>query len=129
MSAVDLVIGLMLFQYFLFIMAVGRARGRYQIAAPATAGHPEFERYFRVQMNTLEQLIIIIPSLWMFARYVHEPTAAILGLVIIVGRTLYFFAYTRDPKSRGWGFMISSLPMLILMFGSIIGAAKAFLSR
>jgi uncharacterized membrane protein YecN with MAPEG domain len=129
MSAVDFVIGLLLFQYFLFVLAVGRARGRFQVAAPTTTGHPEFERFFRVQMNTLEQLIIIIPSLWIFARYVHEPTAAILGLIIIVGRTLYFFSYTRDPKSRGLGFMISSLPMLVLMFGSIIGAAKDFLSR
>jgi glutathione S-transferase len=129
MSAVDFVIGLMLVEYFVFVLAVGRARVRYQVAAPATTGHPEFERFFRVQMNTLEQLIIVIPCMWMFARYIHEPTAAILGLIFIVGRALYFTSYTRDPKSRGWGFMISSLPMLTLLVGSMIGAARDYLTR
>jgi glutathione S-transferase len=129
MSAVDFVIGLMLLEYFVFILAVGRARARFQVAAPVTSGHPEFERFFRVQMNTLEQLIIVIPCMWIFARYVHEPTAAVLGLIFIAGRAVYFLSYIRDPKSRGWGFLISSLPMLALMVGSLFGAAKDLLSR
>jgi uncharacterized membrane protein YecN with MAPEG domain len=119
----------MLLEYLVFVMAVGRARGKFQVPAPATTGHPEFERFFRVQMNTLENLIIVIPSMWIFARYVSEPIAAILGLVFIAGRAVYFLSYTRDPKTRGWGYMISSLPMLALLIGALLGPALAWLNR
>jgi glutathione S-transferase len=126
---VDLVIGLILLEYLFFIMAVGRARGKLGVPAPATTGHPEFERYYRVQMNTLENLVIVIPCMWIFARYVSEPIAATLGMVFLVGRAVYFMSYIRDPKKRGWGYLISSLPMLALLIGAIVGPALTWLNR
>ena len=88
MALVHLVIGLALLEFFLFGWAVARARTRYQVAAPATTGHEVFERYFRVQMNTLEQLIIFVPSIVLFARYLNAYAAAALGAVFLVGRAL-----------------------------------------
>ncbi len=126
MTLVDLVTALALLEYLVFVLAVGRARGRFGVAAPATTGNPDFERYLRVQMNTLESLIIVIPCLYLFARYISEPLAAALGIVFIIGRAMYFFGYTRAANKRSWGYMVSSMPMLALLIGSIIGPAIAW---
>ena len=75
MNWVHLVIGLVLLQFFFFCMAVGRARGTYNVAAPATTGNEVFERYFRVQMNTLELLVVLIPV----AAAVRTATSAPAG--------------------------------------------------
>lgn len=127
MAWVYAVISLALLQYFLFGMAVGRARGRFGIAAPATTGHPDFERVFRVQMNTLEQLIMLIPGMWIFATYVNASWAAGLGVVFIIGRALYSAGYTKEAKKRSWGFGVSALPVMILLVGGLIGAAMSAL--
>lgn len=127
MAWVYVVISLALLQYFLFGMAVGRARGRFGIAAPATTGHPDFERVFRVQMNTLEQLIMLIPGMWIFATYVNASWAAGLGVVFIIGRALYSAGYTKEAKKRSWGFGVSALPVMILLVGGLIGAAMSAL--
>ena len=121
MILVDLVIALALVEFFVFLNAVGRARTTYQVPAPATTGNAVFERYFRVQMNTIEQLIIFIPSIILFARYVHPLIAAALGLVFIIGRWLYFTGYVKDPKKRSTGFVISAIPNVILLVGALIG--------
>lgn len=89
MDLVALVIILALIEYFIFGILVGRARGRYGVEAPATTGHPIFERYFRVHQNTLELLVVFVPSMWFFGMYVSPALAAILGLVFIIGRMLY----------------------------------------
>ena len=72
MEYVALVSGLALLQYVAFGMLVGRARGRYGVKAPAITGHEVFERYFRVQQNTLELLVVMLPAIWLFARYVER---------------------------------------------------------
>src|SRR4029077_7813263 len=90
MPFVHLVIALALVEFLLFCWAVAGARVRYNIPAPATTGNEAFERYFRVQMNPLEQLIIFVPSLLLFARYVNAYLAAALGVVFLIGRALYF---------------------------------------
>ena len=91
MTLVHLVIALALIEFFVFLNAVGRASATPTTwPRPATTGNEVFERYFRVQMNTLEQLIIFIPSILLFARYVHPLIAAALGLVFVIGRWLYF---------------------------------------
>jgi hypothetical protein len=69
MEFVAIVTVLALLQYILFAILVGKARGQYGVAAPAVAGHPVFERYFRVQMNTLELVVLFIPALYLAARY------------------------------------------------------------
>ena len=53
--------------YFFTIIQVSKARVAFGIKVPATSGNPDFERVFRVQMNTLEWMPIFLPSLWLFA--------------------------------------------------------------
>lgn len=127
MEMVHLVIGLALLEYFIFGALVGWARGKFGVNAPATSGHPVFERYFRVHQNTLEQLVIFVPSVWLFALYVNPKWAAILGAVYLVGRVLYFAGYVSDPKKREVGFGLSAIPTLALLVGAIYGAARAIM--
>jgi glutathione S-transferase len=106
---------------FLWMTArVGAARRKFGIAAPAITGHPEFERHFRVQANTIEGLIVFLPSLWLFAIFANaDPIAAVLGLVWIVGRVVYMQAYAKAAESRSLGFGIQALAMLALLFGAV----------
>ncbi len=127
MSLVYVVMMLAVIEYFAFGMAVGMARGRYKIPAPAVSGNPDFERYYRVQMNTLEQMMVFLPSLWTFATFVSASWAAGLGLVFVIGRLVYFIGYTKAANKRGIGFGISGLPTMILMIGGLIGAVMAAL--
>ena len=115
MPYVALVTVLALLQFFAFGFAVGRARTKYGIHAPAMSGHEVFERYVRVQMNTLEQLMIFLPALGMFARFVSPLWAAGFGAVFIVGRAIFAFTYVRDPKSRALGFALTALPSLAML--------------
>jgi uncharacterized MAPEG superfamily protein len=119
------VMGLALLQYLLFGVAVGGARGRYGVKAPATTGHETFERYYRVQMNTLELLVVFLPALPLFAYYVSVRWAAVLGLVYVVGRFVYFFAYVKDPARRGLGYVVSYVPVAVLLLGGTGAAALA----
>lgn len=125
MKYVAVVALLALLQYVFFGIAVGRARGKYGVAAPAVAGHEVFERYFRVQQNTLELLVVLLPALWLFALYVSTTWAVWLGLVYIVGRTLYFLGYVKDPAKREIGFGLTILPILALVIGALVGALGA----
>jgi len=124
MAYVLLVIVLALLQYIFFSTAVGRARGKYGVHAPAIAGNEHFERYFRVHMNTLEQLIVFIPAVWLFAQFVSPHWAAALGGVYLVGRVVYFISYVRDPKSRGLGFLLSAVPSLVMLVGVLVEALR-----
>jgi glutathione S-transferase len=122
MDIVNVVIALALLQFFFFGGLVGRARVQSSIDAPAITGEPTFERYFRVHYNTMEQLIMFIPGMLLFANYVNATAAAVLGVVFIVGRTLYFRAYIADPVKRGPGFGLSVIPTTILLLGGLGGA-------
>ena len=125
MELVAIVIGLALVQYLYFTLRCGQARGRFGIPAPAMTGAPEFERRLRVQENTVEQLVIFVPALILFARYVSEPIAAGLGLVFILGRALYARGYLLDPAKRGPGFGLTLLANGVLLLGGLIGAIVA----
>lgn len=125
MPLVAAVVILAVLQFFWFGILVGRARTRYQVPPPATTGNEIFERYFRVQQNTLEQLVIFIPSIWTFANYVSATWAAVLGVVFVVGRQLYQLGYVADPKKRFAGFGLSALPNLLLALGGLGGALVA----
>jgi glutathione S-transferase len=122
MHLVTLVIALALLEYFVFGFLVGRARGTYGVPAPAISGNPVFERYFRAHQNTLEQLVIFVPCMVIFARVVSAPIAAGLGLVFIVGRALYMHGYVAEAGKRGPGFLIGALAQVVLLLGSVIGA-------
>lgn len=125
MALVTIVILLALIEYMVFGGFVGWARSKYGVKAPATSGHEVFERYFRVHMNTLENLIIFIPSMLAFAHFVHALLAAGLGLIFIAGRVVYFRGYIKEPKARHLGSLLSSIPMIILLLGGLGGAIVA----
>ena len=127
MELVAFVAGLALIEYYVITMQCGRARGRLGVPAPAMTGHPVFERYLRVQYNTIEQLVIFLPALFGFAYYVHAEGAAALGLVFMVGRALYARGYVQDPAKRGPGFGLTLLANTILLLGATVGALVAWL--
>jgi uncharacterized membrane protein YecN with MAPEG domain len=126
MALVSIVAGLALVEYSVFVVMAGQARGRYGVAAPATTGHPIFERHFRVQQNTVEQLVIFLPALFLFANYANEGVAAALGLVFILGRALYARGYVLDPAKRGPGFLLTVIANVSLLLGGLVGAVLAF---
>lgn len=125
MAWVHAVIALALAQYLWFGFEVARARGRYKLPAPATIGNADFERYYRVQANTLESLIVLVPAMLIFALYVDARWSAGLGLLFVIGRVIYFVGYTRAAGKRHWGYTVSILPMMVLLAGALIGALRA----
>jgi uncharacterized membrane protein YecN with MAPEG domain len=128
MASVALVASLALLVYMGIVISVGRARQRYKVEAPAVTGDPIFERHFRVQQNTVEQLVVFLPALFLFAQFVNEGLAAIFGLVFVAGRVLYAIGYVKDPARRGPGFLISSLASTVLVLGALIGSIRALLA-
>jgi hypothetical protein len=116
-----LVTALALLVYAGVFMVTARARARYGIQAPAVTGAPEFERAFRIQQNTLEQLIWFLPALWLFAFYVSPGWSGILGLVWIGGRIHYALSYYRDPEARGPGFITGFASAAVLLVGALLG--------
>src|SRR5438132_10979734 len=105
--------------YFFTCARVARARGTYGVRLPAISGNPDFERVFRVQMNTLEWMPIFLPSLWLFAIYISDAIAAGIGLVWIAGRILYLIGYAQAAVKRGPGFGIPASAAIILVVGAL----------
>lgn len=113
--------------YLIMSFRVGRMRGKHNVNAPAVSGAPEFERAYRVQMNTLEQMPVFLPALWLATIY-FKPVGyvpALLGLIWIVGRVLYMEGYMADPAKRGFGFLISAVCQLLLLILAAIGIVTA----
>src|SRR5947208_468235 len=104
--------------YFYSSMNVSRARTRTGVKAPAMSGHPDFERAFRIQMNTLEWMPIFLPSLWLFAVYISDAVAAAIGMVWIIGRIVYLIGYTKSVPQRSPGFAIQALAVIALWIGA-----------
>ena len=111
-------------QFMVFGFRVAKARGRYGVAAPAIAGNEIFERYFRVQQNTLEQLIAFLPALYVFSHYYNPLVAAALGVIYLIGREIYAATYVKDPKKREIGYVLTALPVAILLLGGLFGAIR-----
>ena len=124
-SWVNLVTLLALVEYLAFGVLVGRARGLYNVHAPATSGHELFDRWFRVHYNTLELLIMFVPALWIAAMYWNPLWMAGVGAVYLIGRILYLQGYVRDPKARSTGFLLSIAPIVILVLAALAGVVKA----
>lgn len=106
-------------------LIVAKARGKYAIKAPAVSGHPAFERAYRVQMNTLEQSVMFLPTLWLAANYGFTGWAGIAGLVWLVGRVWYAVAYLQEASKRGPGFTLGLLGWAALLVMACIGVARA----
>lgn len=121
---IAVVILLALLEYMVFGFLVGGARARHRIAAPATTGHPVFERTFRVHYNTLELLVVFIPAIWLFGMYLNPRWGAILGAVFLVGRALYAVGYIRAPEKREIGATLSFASVAVLLFGALFGVLR-----
>jgi uncharacterized MAPEG superfamily protein len=122
MNYIHIVAALAVLQFFLFGILVGRARAQYGIKAPAITGNENFERAFRIQMNTLEQLAGFLPALFMAGYYWSSPYVAVIGVVYLIGRFIYWRAYTADPSKRGLGFILTVIPTFILLGATLYGA-------
>ena len=125
MAWVDLVGVAALIQLVLFSVLVGRARRDCAVPAPATTGHPIFERYYRVQMNTVETLLAFLPGLWLAARYWPPHEVAAIGAVYLVGRVVYLRGYVSDPGKRHTGYVLSMVPTMLLLLGALVGAIRS----
>ena len=108
--------------YLATLINVARKRRRLGIAPPTTDGPPEFVRARRIQINTLEHIVLFLPSLALFTIFQGGFWAAVIGVFWPVGRIIYAFSYARDPASRLPGFIIAMLSTLILLFGGALGA-------
>jgi glutathione S-transferase len=115
--------------YFYTGFRVGNLRARHGIKAPACSGHPQFDRAYRVQLNTLEQLAILLPLLWVASLF---PIAfgwlpALIGVIWVASRVLYMRAYMADPEKRLAGVFIGALCNLALLILAIAGLARAWI--
>jgi glutathione S-transferase len=114
--------------YFWIGFRVGQARARFGVKAPATTGNPDFERAYRVQVNTLEWMPIFLPAIWLAAFYVNDLFAAAVGLVWIVGRVLYLQGYSQAAEKRGTGFFVQAIAAAVLWATALVGVIKSMLA-
>lgn len=114
--------------YMVTAWRAGAMREKHNIVAPAISGHPEFERAWRVQMNTLEAMPVFLPALWIAAYYFTKVSllAPALGLVWIAGRIVYMQAYMADPSKRSLGFTISAVSTVALLLLAIAGLVMSW---
>ena len=121
MYLVALMIVVALVEYFILGLLVGQARVKHNVPPPAISGDPTFERYFRVHQNTMEQLVVFVPAMLIFATYVHPLVAAILGLLFVIARPIYAMGYIKDPAKRASGAAITFTVNAILLLGGLVG--------
>ncbi len=125
MPMIELIALLAVFQFLFFGYNVGAQRRDSGLKAPAMTGHDGFERMYRVQMNTLECLVAFLPVLLITGKYWPVWLIAPIGAIYLVGRTMYWRAYVKDPATRGTGFMLTLLPIAALMALAVVGAGLA----
>ena len=117
---------LTLILFFVITVNVGRARVKYKVPVPQTSGDSDFERVFRVQQNTLEQLILFLPSLWLFSLFVSPNWGAGIGGIWVIGRILYAWGYYQEVQKRTLGFGINALSLIVLLLGALVGIIRMF---
>jgi glutathione S-transferase len=123
----SLVTLLVLLLMFFTALMVGRARGRYGIKAPAVTGHEIFERAFRIQMNTLENAVLMLPALWLYAGLIGDRGAGAMGGIWLIARVWYAVAYQKDPAKREGGFGLSILAFAGLWLGALWGVVRVLM--
>ena len=127
MEYASLIVLLALLQYVWFTMRVGISRGKYHVDAPSCEGDENWERLFRIQQNTMEQLIVFIPASYAFAYYMSATWVLLAGGLYIIGRFLYSAEYLKDPKTRTPGMTITLLANVILLAGALFGLIKGMI--
>jgi len=127
MEITAIVTVLVLLQYTWFGIQVGTMRGKLKIDAPAMAGASDFDRTFRVHYNTMEQLVVFLPALWLYGYMVNHLWGAGFGAVFLVGRFLYRAEYLKDPGSRAPGFTMTILPSAVMLIWVLVVAVRALL--
>ena len=127
MEMVAIITALALAQFIFFGFLVGRMRAKHGVSAPETVGDPEFMRMFRIHQNTMEQLVVFVPSLWIYAYFQDPKWGAGIGLIYIATRFVYYLDYLKDPKARGRGFGIGFVTIAVLLLGGAAGAIKTML--
>lgn len=113
--------------YFWNMIRIGKARKEHNISAPEMTGPGDFNRVIRVHENMLEQLIIFLPLLWLFALTYVDIYAACVGLVFGIGRIIYSLGYYEEASKRGRGFMIGFIALVVVAVGSLYGLSLTLL--
>jgi glutathione S-transferase len=113
--------------FFWTLLRVAQARTKYGVAAPAVTGNEMFERAFRVQMNTIEQMALLFPSMWLCAFWVGDQWAALGGVVWSAGRILYAILYQADPRKRGPGFTLTVLPSFVMAGAVLVTVVRSMI--
>ena len=127
MEYTTIVTVLILLQFTWFGIQVGSMRVKHDVKAPAMSGAPEFERMFRIHYNTMEQLVVFLPALWLYANMVNPLWAAGFGVVFLIARFIYQSAYLKDPSSRSMGFTLTILPGAIMLIWVLVKAVLALI--
>jgi glutathione S-transferase len=107
---------------------VGRSRGKTGVKAPAVSGHPDFDRAYRVQMNTVEQTVMFLPALYLCQMYFRTDVAVVLGFVWLLGRVMFALGYYQDAAKRGVGFLVGFAAFAGLVLGGGIGVVSGLLN-
>lgn len=128
MAYITVIVMLALVEYLYFGVAVGRARARHGVSAPAVTGDEHFERFHRAHQNTLEQLIVFVPAIYAAGYYANELYAVALGVVFLIARAHYFRRYIADPPRRGPGMVVSMLVSIALIAAALLGAVRTILN-
>ena len=128
MAYITVIVMLALVEYLYFGVAVGRARARHGVSAPAVSGDEHFERFHRAHQNTLEQLIVFVPAIYAAGYYANELFAVALGVVFLIARAHYFRSYIADPPKRGRGMVVSMLVSVALIAAALLGAVRTILA-
>ena len=113
---------------FVLSLRVGNMRRKHGVKAPASTGHPEFEAANRIHQNTIEQLVLFLPVLWLALFVLGDAITGLIGAVWIIGRIVYANAYARDPATRGPGMGITMLPTVVLLLASLWGILQGVIA-
>ena len=125
MRWVELIAVCAVIEYLVFGMLVARARGKYKVAAPAIDGHPMFERFYRVQANTMEMLVAFLPVLWIAGKHSSPLLVSGFGALFVVARAWYAAAYVREPKSRQLPFTLGMVAIVGLIVTALVGVLRS----
>ncbi|NKC01372.1 MAG: MAPEG family protein [Pseudomonadales bacterium] len=128
MVYITIIVMLALVQFMYFGFAVGRARGRHGVTAPAVTGDEVFERFHRAHQNTLEQLMVFVPAVYACGYYANDLLATACGVGFLVGRAWYFRCYIVEPDTRGKGMIVTMVSSVILIIAAIVGAMRTILA-